>query len=372
MSTLDEIDARIEPRAGRGQTNAEDLAMASTHTGSPELSPERVPREGAADTSSAERNRKQKRIVEDDSTGEKESGVAAKAASAGDNLQPIMSPKLGDPSDGSIIESKAERLHWWKQASPARCPTNTARLTAALMIMLCAHPAANECMSPGHDWLPTFGRDKLDTDKVASLRRSAPPRRCSPPRKALERDPLWGRETLYGDERLRCSTPQHSAARAMRSRAACTERARRALQSLPPERTEFTCGERSGRKLILVEAFGARDDSGLRPSVPRAVRCKHAQTRRTRARAKIHRWCRKRGARAEANCTLRHEIDIGNIHQRKRRRRRVAHAVRSRNTESPRAGFAAHNALTDTHHWHTQNILWLEGRLPWHRVKRNA
>ena len=366
MSTLDEIDARIEPRAGRGQTNAEDLAIASTHTGSPELSPERVPREGAADTSSAERNRKQKRIVEDDSTGEKESVVAAKAASAGDNLQPIMSPKLGDPSDGSIIESKAERLHWWKQASPARCPTNTARLTAALMIMLCAHPAGNECMSPGHVWLPTFGRDKLDTDKVASLRRSAPPRRCSPPRKALERDPLWGRETLYGDERLRCSTPQHGAARAMRSRAACTERARRALQSLPPERTEFTCGERSGRKLILVGAFGARDSSGLRPSVPRAVRRKHAQTCRIRARAtRIHRWGRKREthayayfrgrsghrmahavpggsrkgaqARAEANRTLRHEIDTGNIH-----------------------------------HWHTQNILWLKGRLPWHRVMHNA
>jgi hypothetical protein len=75
MSTLDGIDARIEPRTGRGQTNAEDLAMASTHTGLPELSPERVPREGAADASSAERNRKQKRIVEDDSTGEEENAV---------------------------------------------------------------------------------------------------------------------------------------------------------------------------------------------------------------------------------------------------------------------------------------------------------
>ena len=81
---------------------------------------------------------------------------------------------------------------------------------------------------------------------------------------------------------------------------------------------------------------------------------------RTFARtAEIYRRSRKRGTQTYA-------------HARKRRRRRVAHAVRSRNTESPRAGFAAHSALTDTHHWHTQNILWLEGRLPWHRVKRNA
>ena len=196
MSTVDGIDAGMGPRTSREQTKAEDPAMASTHTDLPELSPERVQGEGAADASSAERNRKQRRIVEDDSTGEEGKVDAAKAASAGDNLQPIMSPKLGDPSNELTIESKAGRLRWWIRTGPARCPANTARLTAALMMMLCAHPDANDCMSPGHVWLPTFGRDKLDTDKVASLRRPrTAPRRCSPPRKALERDPLWGRET---------------------------------------------------------------------------------------------------------------------------------------------------------------------------------
>ena len=170
--------------------------MASTHTGLPELSPERVPREGAADASSAERNRKQRRIVEDDSTGEEENVCAAKASSAGDNLQPNMPPRLDDPSDGLIIENMAGRLRWWKRTGPARCPANTARLTAALMIMLCAHPAAMNATDIQGTFASHVWHDQPDTDKVASLRRPrTAPRRCSPPRKALERDPLWGRET---------------------------------------------------------------------------------------------------------------------------------------------------------------------------------
>ena len=80
---------------------------------------------------------------------------------------------------------------------------------------------------------------------------------------------------------------------------------------------------------------------------------------RSKWRTQIYRRSRERGTHTYA-------------HARKRRRRRVAHVVRRRNTESPRAGIAANSTLTDTHHWHTQNILWLEGRLPWHRVKRNA
>ena len=59
-------------------------------------------------------------------------------------------------------------------------------------------------------------------------------------------------------------------------------------------------------------------------------------------------------------------------HARQHSGRRVAHTVRKRNRESPRAGVAATDTLMDTHHWHTRNVLWLEGRLPWHRIKRYA
>ena len=64
-------------------------------------------------------------------------------------------------------------------------------------------------------------------------------------------------------------------------------------------------------------------------------------------------------------------------HASERRGRPVAHDVPpgGRTSGSVRARTSRgilNDTLTDTHHWHTQNILWLEGRLPWHRVKRNA
>ena len=84
-----------------------------------------------------------------------------------------------------------------------------------------------------------------------------------------------------------------------------------------------------------------------------------SQSRALARAAEVYRRSSERGTQAYA-------------HARQHRGRRVAHTVRRRNRESPRAGAAAIGTLTDTHHWHTQNILWLEGRLPWHRRKRNA
>ena len=77
--------------------------------------------------------------------------------------------------------------------------------------------------------------------------------------------------------------------------------------------------------------------------------------------AEVYRWCGKWGTRADANAA-------------QHRGPSMAHDVPRRSGKGARARDKADCTLRhdtdmrDTNHWHTNNILWLKGRLPWHKV----
>ena len=122
------------------------------------------------------------------------------------------------------------------------------------------------------------------------------------------------REEAHPRGGIRCTRQQWAAAERTKS---CAPQARPDLPNTCARNENTSMGSQTGNARLCV-LQGAQRTPNVAHAVPGGSR-KGAQ------------------ARAEANRTLRHEIDTGNIH-----------------------------------HWHTQNILWLKGRLPWHRVMHNA
>ena len=151
------VEASMTTTTAKEQTSSGDPANTSAAPSALELSPPWLARD-PDESLSAEKPRKKTRAVH---SSEEENDME-------DDDPPIAAPPPGnlqelatyDPSDGLIVESKAGRLRWWKRTGPARRPAGTTRLTAVLMMMICAHPAANECMNPGHVWLPPWGVTK--------------------------------------------------------------------------------------------------------------------------------------------------------------------------------------------------------------------
>jgi hypothetical protein len=87
---------------------------------------------------------------------------------------------------------------------------------------------------------------------------------------------------------------------------------------------------------------------------------------RTRAAsAAVHRWRRERRAHTHAHA---------GGHERQRMACYVLPGGDTSDKARPRA-YRMRQCGTvniNTHHWHTNNVLWLMGRLPWHRVTYNA
>jgi hypothetical protein len=77
--------------------------------------------------------------------------------------------------------------------------------------------------------------------------------------------------------------------------------------------------------------------------------------------AKVYRWRGKRRTQADANAAQHRGFSMA--HDVTRRSRKGA---RTRNTAD--CALKHETDMRDIHHWHTKNILWLKGRLPWHKV----
>ena len=159
------------------------------------------------------------------------------------------------------------------------------------------------------------------------------------------------REPERGDEgpgnRQRASDTRRLSAEA------CTPTCVRALRS----DSRLADGFQTGGVRNRFRRGGGMRQPGLLAPLP------HIRTRA--ASASVHRRHRERGAHTHA-----HADGHG--------RQRMASYVSPRGDTSDNARPQAHRmrqcgtANINTHHWHTNNILWLMGRLPWHRVTYNA